>query len=103
LCDQFNDPVGMDISAGFESAHNIPKHVLLGPAALSPHGWQAAKAVDPSVNRGHAHLMIELSEQQISDQLAARLVEVYQQVEPTRVTRVIQEEYARFDERPAGR
>lgn len=44
--------------------------------------------------------MIELSEQQIIDQLAARMVEVYQQVEPTRVTRVIQEEYARFDERP---
>jgi len=44
--------------------------------------------------------MIELSEQQIIDQLAARLVEVYPQVEPTRVTQVIPEEYARFDERP---
>ena len=49
----------MDISGLFESAHNIPKHVLLGPAALSPHGWQAAKAVGQGVNRGHAHLMIE--------------------------------------------
>ena len=31
---EFNDPVGMDISGRFESAHNIPKHVLLGPAAI---------------------------------------------------------------------
>ena len=34
LRDQFNDPGGMDISGRSESAHNIPKHVLLGPAAL---------------------------------------------------------------------
>lgn len=48
----------------------------------------------------HPVLVIELSEQQIIDHLAARLVDVYQQVEATRVTRVIQEEYARFDGRP---
>jgi hypothetical protein len=64
------------------------------------------KVPEPKVGKNRFHLDLvtdELSEQQISDPLAARLVEVYQQVEPTRVTRVIQEEYARFDERPAGR
>jgi (2Fe-2S) ferredoxin len=44
--------------------------------------------------------MIKLSEQQIIDQLTRRLAAVYRQVEPARVTRVVQEEYARFEGRP---
>jgi hypothetical protein len=44
--------------------------------------------------------MIELSEQRVIDQLAERLVTVYPQVAPTQVTRIVHEEYARFDGRP---
>ena len=44
--------------------------------------------------------MIKLSEQQIIDQLTVRLADKYRQVEPARVTRVVQEEYARFAGRP---
>jgi hypothetical protein len=44
--------------------------------------------------------MIELSEQQIIDQLAGRLVAVYAGIAPDHVSRIIQEEYARFDGRP---
>ena len=41
-----------------------------------------------------------LSEQQIIDQLARRLVHAHTQVEPERVTKVVHEQYARFDGRP---
>jgi hypothetical protein len=44
--------------------------------------------------------MLELSEQQIIDQLAQRLAEKHVQIEPARVTRVVHEEYARFEGRP---
>ena len=44
--------------------------------------------------------MIELSEQQIISQLAQRLADKHAQVEPDQVTRVVHEEYARFDGRP---
>jgi hypothetical protein len=44
--------------------------------------------------------MIELSEQQIIDQLSGRLVASYQDVEPAHVARIVLEEYARFDGRP---
>jgi hypothetical protein len=44
--------------------------------------------------------MIELNEQQIIDQVARRLADVHKQVEPAQVTRVVQEEYARFKGRP---
>lgn len=44
--------------------------------------------------------MIQLSEQETIDQLAARLVGVYAQIEPAQVSRVVQEEYARFEGRP---
>lgn len=44
--------------------------------------------------------MIELSEQQIIDQLAQRLATVYAAVEPDRVTGAVREEYARFDGLP---
>jgi hypothetical protein len=44
--------------------------------------------------------MIELSEQQIIDQLSQRLAGEHAQVEPAHVTRVVHEEYARFDGRP---
>ena len=48
----------------------------------------------------HTVDMIEVSEQQIIDQLVERLATVYAGVEPARVTRVVREEYARFDGRP---
>ena len=51
-------------------------------------------------NGSHAHRVIELSEQQIIDQLAGRLVDVYTEVEPESVSRIVQQEYARFDGRP---
>ncbi|MDD4867500.1 MAG: hypothetical protein PHQ28_10420 [Mycobacterium sp.] len=44
--------------------------------------------------------MIELSEQQIIDQLAQRLATVYAAVKPDRITRVVRAEYDRFDGRP---
>jgi hypothetical protein len=44
--------------------------------------------------------MIELSEQQAIEQLEGRLVNKYAGVEPDRVSRVVHEEYARFDGRP---
>jgi hypothetical protein len=44
--------------------------------------------------------VIELSEQQIIDQLAARLADAHAQVEPTRVVRIVEEQYARFEGRP---
>jgi hypothetical protein len=45
-------------------------------------------------------LKIELSEQQIIDQLAGRLVDIYSEVEPQYVSRVVHQEYARFEGRP---
>jgi hypothetical protein len=44
--------------------------------------------------------MIELSEQQIIDQVAHRLTGIYAQVEPAHVSRVVHEEYERFEGRP---
>lgn len=48
----------------------------------------------------HADSMIELSEQQIIDQLAQRLADAHTHVEPTRVVQVVHEQYARFEGRP---
>jgi hypothetical protein len=56
--------------------------------------------LDQSLNREHSLLMIELSEQQIIDELAGRLVDVYAEVEPERITRIVRDAYARFDGRP---
>ena len=44
--------------------------------------------------------MIELSEQQIIDQLVHRLAGVYPDVESDQVARVVNEEYSRFEGRP---
>ena len=44
--------------------------------------------------------MIALSEQQIIDELAGRLVDVYVPIEPAQVSRIVNEEYARFNGRP---
>lgn len=44
--------------------------------------------------------VIGLSEQQIIDQLAQRLADAHAQVGPERVTKVVQEHYARFEGRP---
>jgi hypothetical protein len=56
--------------------------------------------LDQSLNRGHSLLMIELSEQQIIDELAGRLVDVYAEVEPERIARIVHDAYVRFDGRP---
>lgn len=44
--------------------------------------------------------MIELSEQQIIDQVAGRLVDTYAEVEPNHVSQIVHQQYARFDGRP---
>ena len=44
--------------------------------------------------------MIELNEQQIIDHMTARLSEKYPRVPTETVSRLIQEEYPRFDDRP---
>jgi hypothetical protein len=44
--------------------------------------------------------MIQLSEQQIIEQLAGRLVDSHAGLEPDHVARVVHEEYTRFEGRP---
>lgn len=44
--------------------------------------------------------MVELSEKQIIDQIAARLSGVYERVDTTEVSRVVHREYQRFEGRP---
>lgn len=44
--------------------------------------------------------VIALSEQQIIDQLAERLADAHDKVEPAQVARVVHEQYARFEGRP---
>ena len=51
-------------------------------------------------NRSTLDHMIELSEQQVIDQLAHRLVSVYPAADPTDVARLVNEEYSRLDGRP---
>ena len=41
--------------------------------------------------------MIELSEEQMIDEVAGRLLDVYTQVEPAQVSSIVTQEYARFD------
>src|SRR6476659_6517396 len=50
--------------------------------------------------RVQARNMIELSEHQIIDQIADRLAGIHPEVSPEAVTRVVQEEHARFNGRP---
>lgn len=47
-----------------------------------------------------AEPVIELSEQQIIDQVAQRLADTHASVAPDRVAAVVHEEYARFTGRP---
>jgi hypothetical protein len=44
--------------------------------------------------------MNELTEEQVIDQLADRLVPVYIAIEPDRVSRVVHEEYTRYEGSP---
>jgi hypothetical protein len=44
--------------------------------------------------------MIELSEQQIIEQMAGGLVDTYAEVEPNHVSQIVHQQYARFDGRP---
>jgi hypothetical protein len=44
--------------------------------------------------------MIELSEQQIIEELASRLVDSFAGVEPDDISRVVHDEYTRFEGRP---
>jgi hypothetical protein len=44
--------------------------------------------------------MNELTEEQVIDQLADKLVPAYPDVEPHRVTRVVEQEYARYEGSP---
>ena len=56
--------------------------------------------IDPRLSSVHPDGMIELSEQQIIDQIADRLAGIHPEVSPEAVTRVVQEEHARFNGRP---
>lgn len=53
-----------------------------------------------SSRRGHPLIMIEVSEQQIIDQLTGRLVHIYREVEPDRISQIVHQEHGRFDGRP---
>ena len=53
--------------------------------------------VDETVNRGHSYAVIELSEQQIIDQIAHRLSGAYPTVSPEAVSRLVHELHARFN------
>jgi hypothetical protein len=44
--------------------------------------------------------VIQLSEQQIIDQLTTKLADAHKQVEPAHVTRVVKEKYDRFNGSP---
>ncbi len=44
--------------------------------------------------------MIEMSEQQVIDQVAQRLVGVHAALDPSQVSRVVHEQYARFEGHP---
>jgi hypothetical protein len=57
-------------------------------------------AFDGTWTRCQPDLVIELSEQQIIDQVARRLADAHKQLEPADVARLVHEEYARFDGRP---
>jgi hypothetical protein len=50
--------------------------------------------------RVHADEMIELSEQQIIDQLVQKLASAHRDVGVDQISRVVHEEYGRFDGRP---
>ena len=56
--------------------------------------------IDPRLSSVHPDGKIELSEQQIIDQLVHRLAGVYPDVESDQVARVVNEEYSRFHGRP---
>ena len=56
--------------------------------------------IDEVAPLAQAGFMIELSEQQVIDQLAQRLVGVYTAVEADQISRLVDEEYSRFDGRP---
>ena len=56
--------------------------------------------VDPNFNPGASSKHVGLSEQQIIDQIADRLAGILPEVSPEAVTRVVQEEHARFNGRP---
>ena len=56
--------------------------------------------VDGRTGRDEAELVIELSEQQIIDQLAQRLADAHATVAPDRVAAVVHAQYARFEGRP---
>jgi len=74
-------------------------------ATRSPHRPRIAAsqhwaAIDGPRENGDAHTVIALSEQQIIDQLAQRLVDAHATVEPAQVAKVVHEQYARFEGRP---
>ena len=49
---------------------------------------------------GHPTRMNELTEEQVIDQLADRLVPIYPAVEPEQVSRVVHDEYTRYEGSP---
>jgi hypothetical protein len=74
--------------------------LLLGPPAPLVAGRVIFRHIDPPLSSLHPDGMIELSEQQIIDQIADRLAGIHPEISPEAVTRVAQEEHARFNGRP---
>ena len=70
---------------------------LMQPRYISMH--DRCRSTRTSI-RVQARNMIELSEHQIIDQIADRLAGIHPEVSPEAVTRVVQEEHARFNGRP---
>jgi hypothetical protein len=58
--------------------------------------WCDVERLDSAVDAAQPEFMIELSEQQIIDQLSQRLAGAYPGVEPDQVSRLVNEEYCRF-------
>jgi hypothetical protein len=57
-------------------------------------------SVDESVNKPQNHLVIELSEQTIIDQVVERLTSRYPTIEATTVSIVVRDMHSRFEGRP---
>jgi hypothetical protein len=65
-----------------------------------PESREPACAVYSNAKDGHPIHMNELTEKQVIDQLADRLVPIYPAVEPDDVSRVVHEEYTRYEGSP---
>jgi hypothetical protein len=93
----------VDIGDEDLSAAYFPRPVTRPPNLLGGgpnHSHDHNPRVYSNAFKGHSHHMIDLSEQQMINQLADRLANVYAGVESADVSRIVHKEYARFEGRP---